>query len=89
MKVQKEINNIDDLLKFINDEYDTNRQIVLDVVQKIFDVVIVSFSNETKEQFLNRVDNFYKTFYLENNTNELPRFLMSKYGDEFNIKHIV
>ena len=88
MKVQKEINNIQDLIDFIEVEYDENRVIVVDVVQKVFDVVIISFSNETKEQFKDRVNNYYKTFYIDKKTAEKPNFLMAKYEDEFNIKNI-
>jgi hypothetical protein len=88
MKVRKEINNINDLITFIEDEYDNNRDIVIDVIEKVFNVVIITFSNETKEQFTNRVNEFYKTFYIDNNTTEKPNFLMAKYEDEFNIKNI-
>lgn len=87
MKKQK-INTINDLLDFIDKYYDTNLGVVSKVVSKYFDVIIFHWQNETKEDFMNKVKEFYRQLQDIPPHYERPIFLSTEITETFDIKTI-
>lgn len=75
------IENINDLIGFVNEYYDTkyNKE-VYSVVGKFFNTRVIRFSDESKETFIEKIQGFYN--YCSTNTDR-PSFLMKDPTDEF------
>jgi len=82
MKPQK-IENITELLAFIDEYYDTRRQdIVFKAVGGFLNTKIIIFEDEPKESFRTKVESFYNYCL----TSEyIPPFLIRNPDDEFEI----
>jgi len=82
MKPQK-IENITELVAFINEYYDTERQdVVFKAVGGFLNTKIIIFEGETKESFRTKVESFYNYCL----TSEyIPPFLIRNPNDEFEI----
>jgi len=81
------------LISFINDYYDDNRDLVYSVVQIALDVMVYTFSDneETKEEFLNKVKNHIEFLKTISNDAERPLFLLDEpcLMSEFSVKMLV
>jgi len=81
------------LIRFINDYYDSNKSLVYSVVQIALDVMIYTFSDneETKEEFLNKVKNHIEFLKTISNDAERPLFLLDEpcLMSEFSVKMLV
>jgi len=88
-----EILSYEQLICFINDYYDTSRDLVYFVVESALDVMIYTFSDneETKHQFMDKVKNHIE--FLKNipNDAERPLFLLEEpcLMSEFSVKLLV
>jgi hypothetical protein len=90
---QKETNilNIDQLLSYINNNYDHNPKLVIEVVKKALDVMIFTFGDfDSKEVFINKVTKHYQFIQGLEDKAEAPLFLTDepKPQSEFSIKDI-
>ena len=83
---EQQVRSIDELNLFIYTYYDTHKGIVFKVVSKFFDVIVFGIGNESKEDFISKVNGFYKQ--LENKPTHWKRPLLLSYEitEEFNIK---
>ena len=90
---QKETNilDIDQLLSYINNNYDHNPKLVIEVVKKALDVMIFTFGDfDSKEVFINKVTNHYQFIQGLEDKADAPLFLTDevKPQSEFRIKDI-
>ena len=89
---QKETNilDIDQLLSYINNNYDHNPQLVIEVVKKALDVIIFTFGDFDTKVFINKVTNHYQFIQGLEDKAESPLFLTDevKPQSEFSIKDI-
>ena len=83
---EQQVRTIDELNLFIYTYYDTHTNVVLNVVSKYFGVIVFQVGNETKEEFIEKVNGFYKQ--LENKPTHWKRPLLLSYEitEEFDIK---
>ena len=88
-----EILSYEQLICFINDYYDTSRDLVYFVVESALDVMIYTFSDneETKEEFLYKVKNHIEFLKTIPNDAERPLFLLEEpcLMPEFSVKMLV
>lgn len=87
-----EINGIGQLLSYVNNNYDHNPKLVFEVVEKALDVVVLTFGDlDSKEVFINRVNNHYQFIQGLEDKAEAPQFLTyePKPKSEFSIKDII
>ena len=78
------IENIEQLLEFIDEYYDTeHKSIVLKAAQGFLNTRIVRFGDESKESFRTKVESFYK-YCLTSET--IPTFLVRNPSEDFNVK---
>jgi hypothetical protein len=94
MKKDKiQILSYDELICFINDYYDTSRDLVYLVVESSLDVMIYTFSDneETKQQFMDKVKNHIQFLKTIPNEAERPLFLLEEacLMSEFSVKKLV
>ena len=81
------IENIKDLLSFIDEYYDTEHQnTVISAVKNYFDVIVVFFGEESKESFRTKVESFYNYCLT---SNDKPSFLLRNPEDEFEIGQLL
>jgi len=86
---EQQVRSIDELSLFIYTYYDTHTSVVYEVVSKFFDVAIFRIGDETKDEFISKVNGFYKQ--LENKPKhwERPPFLTYEITETFDIKTLV
>lgn len=84
MKPQK-IENILQLVDFINEYYNTeHKEVMFNVVSQFLNTCIVRFGDaETKESFIDKVWGFYE--YCLTSKGHIPPFLIKDPTDEFQI----
>lgn len=86
MKPQK-IEDIKDLLRLIDDYYDTkHKDVVISAVRNYFDVIVVFFGKESKESFMHKVESFYNYCLT---AEKKPDFLLRNPTDEFEISQLL
>jgi len=90
---QKETNilNIEQLLSYIEDNYDHHPRQVINIVQKALDVMIYTFGDfDSKEVFINKVANHHQFIQGLEDSAEAPLFLTDKPKprSEFSIKDV-
>ncbi len=83
---EQQVRSIDELNMFIYTYYDTHKGIVFKVVSKFFDVTVFGFGNESKEDFIEKVTNFYKQLETKPAHFEHPPFLTYEITETFDIK---
>jgi len=88
-----EILSYEQLICFINDYYDTSRDLVYFVVESALDVMIYTFSDneETKQQFMDKVKNHIEFLKTIPNDFERPLWLLEEpcLQSEFSVKKLV
>ena len=81
------IENIKDLLNFIDEYFDTKHKgTVLSTVGRYFDTIVIVFEDESKESFLHKVESFYNYCLT---SDDKPRFLVRNPTDEFEIGQLL
>jgi len=81
------IEDIKDLLSFIDEYYDTEYQnTVISAVKNYFDVIVVFFGKESKESFMHKVESFYNYCLT---SDDKPNFLLRNPTDEFEISQVL
>ena len=87
MKPQK-IENINELLSFIDEYYYTHMNIVLKAVEGFLNVQTMEFFEESKEVFIQKVMDHYDYIKTLPEDAELPIFLTHNPKEGFNIKNL-
>lgn len=88
MKTQK-IKDIDDLVRFIDEYYDTHKSTVLKAVEGYLNVKTMELFKESKEVFIQKVINHYDYLKTLPADAEQPIFLTHNPSNEFEIKDLV
>ena len=83
---EQQVRSIDELSLFIYTYYDTHTNVVYNVVSKFFDVILFRIGDETKEEFISKVNGFYKQLENKPAHFERPPFLTYEITETFDIK---
>ena len=87
MKPQK-IEDINDLVRFIDEYYYTHKNTILKAVEGFLNVQTMQFFEESKEVFIQKVMNHYDYIKTLPEDAELPIFLTHNPKEGFNIKNL-
>lgn len=88
MKPQK-IEDINDLVRFIDTYYYTHRQTILKAVEGFLSVKTMELFEEPKDVFIQKVVNHYDYIKTLPADAELPIFLTHNPKEEFKVKNLV
>ncbi len=86
MSKETKVTTLDELNLFIYKYYDTYKDLVYKVVSKFFNVTVFRFGNESKEDLIEKVTNFYKQLETKPAHFEHPPFLTYEITETFDIK---